>query len=98
MAWTCHGSSNAAMVDALAEAGIVRTQPVMDAMLAVDRALFVPSKHAAYMDAPQPIGNGATISAPHMHGCAAQRCWRSPMSCKGALTVMARAACPQLLP
>jgi protein-L-isoaspartate(D-aspartate) O-methyltransferase len=31
----------------------------------VDRGLFV--RHASYQDTPQPIGHGATISAPHMH-------------------------------
>lgn len=38
-------------------------------MASVDRSLFVPeeSRQEAYYDAPQPIGFGATISAPHMH-------------------------------
>lgn len=68
MAWTCHGTSNNAMVQALEEAGIIRDAHVKEAMLAVDRALFVPYKRNAYSDGPQPIGSGATISAPHMHG------------------------------
>jgi protein-L-isoaspartate(D-aspartate) O-methyltransferase len=41
---------------------------VKDAMLAVDRACFAP--HSPYVDSPQPIGSGATISAPHMHAYA----------------------------
>lgn len=38
-------------------------------MSAVDRAHYVPevSRSNAYVDAPEPIGHGATISAPHMH-------------------------------
>lgn len=34
----------------------------------VDRACYAPSM--AYEDSPQPIGHGATISAPHMHAAA----------------------------
>ena len=36
-------------------------------MKAVDRANYVVHGSAAYQDAPQAIGYGATISAPHMH-------------------------------
>lgn len=36
----------------------------------VDRAHYAPSK--PYSDAPQQIGHGATISAPHMHGHACE--------------------------
>lgn len=39
-------------------------------MLAVDRCHFAPAH--PYMDCPQPIGYGATISAPHMHAHAAE--------------------------
>ncbi|KAG2500954.1 hypothetical protein HYH03_000778 [Edaphochlamys debaryana] len=67
MSWTCHGSSNGSMVDALKAAGLVRCPHVEAAMRAVDRALFVPASQAPYQDAPQPLGCGATISAPHMH-------------------------------
>jgi protein-L-isoaspartate(D-aspartate) O-methyltransferase len=35
-------------------------------MSKVDRKLFVPRTGYAYNDAPQVIGYGATISAPHM--------------------------------
>ena len=37
----------------------------------VDRGKFV--KESAYLDMPQPIGFGATISAPHMHAIALQQ-------------------------
>jgi protein-L-isoaspartate(D-aspartate) O-methyltransferase len=42
--------------------------PVLDAMQAVERHLFVPSGqvHAAYDDEPLPIGEGQTISQPFM--------------------------------
>ncbi|KKK14275.1 hypothetical protein ARAM_000670 [Aspergillus rambellii] len=36
----------------------------------VDRAHYAPSR--PYSDSPQPIGHGATISAPHMHGHACE--------------------------
>ncbi|SNX83856.1 probable l-isoaspartyl protein carboxyl methyltransferase [Melanopsichium pennsylvanicum] len=45
---------------------------VSEAMSKVDRANYVPIKKAAYQDSPQPIGYGATISAPHMHASAAE--------------------------
>jgi protein-L-isoaspartate(D-aspartate) O-methyltransferase len=37
-------------------------------MLGVDRSFFAPRD--PYADSPQPIGYGATISAPHMHAYA----------------------------
>lgn len=45
--------------------GIIRSTGVERAMLKVDRGHF--SKNNPYMDAPQGIGYGVTISAPHMH-------------------------------
>lgn len=39
-------------------------------MKQVDRAHYAPSR--PYSDSPQPIGHGATISAPHMHGHACE--------------------------
>ncbi|KIJ95072.1 hypothetical protein K443DRAFT_683319 [Laccaria amethystina LaAM-08-1] len=41
-------------------------------MSAVDRANYVVDKSDAYHDSPQPIGHGATISAPHMHAYASE--------------------------
>lgn len=67
MSWTCHGRTNAEMVDALLGAGIITTKKVETAMKAVDRGLFVTNKAEAYRDSPSMIGYGATISAPHMH-------------------------------
>ena len=55
------------MVEALSKHGIIRHPRVAAALLAVDRGDFVLDPSTAYYDTPQPIGHGATISAPHMH-------------------------------
>lgn len=65
MAWRSHGTDNTSLVDKLQENGIVKSQEVRTAMLAVDRGHYV--QHSAYQDAPQRIGWNITISAPHMH-------------------------------
>ena len=70
MAWRSHGRDNGSLVAALARNGILRTPRAAAAMGAVDRGEFVPPRANAYEDAPQPIGHGATISAPHMHAYA----------------------------
>jgi protein-L-isoaspartate(D-aspartate) O-methyltransferase len=68
MAWRCSGNSNAALVNNLRTAAIVTTPTVEKAMMAVDRGNFVRDRDlGAYLDSPQPIGYGQTISAPHMH-------------------------------
>jgi len=56
------------LVDNLERKGYVKTEEVSEAMRKVPRELFVPDqvKSAAYIDSPQPIGRGQTISAPHM--------------------------------
>lgn len=43
---------------------IIRSAEVERVMLRVDRGKY--SKHNPYMDSPQGIGYGVTISAPHM--------------------------------
>ena len=53
------------LVDKLRQAGIVQTPAVQKVMEQVDRANYIARN--AYMDAPQSIGQGQTISAPHMH-------------------------------
>jgi protein-L-isoaspartate(D-aspartate) O-methyltransferase len=55
------------LVNNLAKHGIVKSSRVREAMLATDRGEFVIDVADAYRDSPQPIGFGATISAPHMH-------------------------------
>ena len=65
MAWHCSGSSNSALIGNLVLSSILHSPPLRSAFLLVDRADFCP--RAPYEDAPQSIGHGATISAPHMH-------------------------------
>ncbi|XP_019876007.1 protein-L-isoaspartate(D-aspartate) O-methyltransferase [Aethina tumida] len=65
MAWRSHGKNNAEMVRNLKANGIIKSEIVENAMLAVDRGNY--SKNNPYMDSPQGIGYGVTISAPHMH-------------------------------
>ncbi|EGG12475.1 uncharacterized protein MELLADRAFT_115018 [Melampsora larici-populina 98AG31] len=72
MAWRCHGSTNAELISKLHSAGLIQSSRVLEAMNKVDRAKYVlrNSLSEAYQDRPQPIGHGATISAPHMHASA----------------------------
>ena len=49
------------------QAGIIKHKPTQEAMTKVDRANYAGGRSGAYVDAPQPIGYGQTISAPHMH-------------------------------
>lgn len=64
-AWTCHGRNQKDLVDRLRQANIIQTLAVQKVMELVDRANYIPLN--PYMDAPQGIGLGQTISAPHMH-------------------------------
>ncbi|KAJ2704547.1 hypothetical protein FB645_003197 [Coemansia sp. IMI 203386] len=68
MAWTCSGETNDELVTNLQNERIISCDRVVSAMRAVDRAHFAAFR--PYEDSPQTIGHGATISAPHMHGCA----------------------------
>ncbi|KAE8148823.1 protein-L-isoaspartate O-methyltransferase [Aspergillus avenaceus] len=70
MAWYCSGSTNSELIQNLFRADLVKNERVTKAMLGVDRAHYAPSR--PYSDSPQPIGHGATISAPHMHGHACE--------------------------
>lgn len=56
------------LVDKLVRRGYVKSDLVEKSMRKVPRHLFVPKdmKEMAYVDSPQPIGQGQTISAPHM--------------------------------
>ncbi|KAH7098391.1 Pcmt1-prov protein [Auriculariales sp. MPI-PUGE-AT-0066] len=72
MAWTCSGRTNVELVLNMARHGMVKSQRVVDAMKATDRACYVRRADEAYEDSPQTIGHGATISAPHMHAHAAE--------------------------
>jgi hypothetical protein len=64
-AWSCHGHNQRSMVDRMMQANIVKTPQVRDVLYQVDRQHYMPTN--PYNDAPQPIGLGQTISAPHMH-------------------------------
>ncbi|KAL4783971.1 protein-L-isoaspartate O-methyltransferase [Aspergillus varians] len=70
MAWYCSGSSNNELIENLCREGLIKNERVKRAMMAVDRGHYAPSR--PYSDSPQPIGYGATISAPHMHGHACE--------------------------
>ncbi|KPA81853.1 putative protein-l-isoaspartate o-methyltransferase [Leptomonas pyrrhocoris] len=67
MAWRCSAATNAGMVAALQQEGLIKTPEVADVMRRVDRAFFVRNRAEAYLDQPLSIGYGVTISAPHMH-------------------------------
>jgi protein-L-isoaspartate(D-aspartate) O-methyltransferase len=72
MAWRSSGSSNEGLVSNLVRNGLIEAGRVKEALMRVDRAHFAPDPSAAYEDSPQPIGHGATISAPHMHASACE--------------------------
>ncbi|MBC7090246.1 MAG: protein-L-isoaspartate O-methyltransferase, partial [Methanobacteriaceae archaeon] len=56
------------MVEDLMARGYIKTEKVKKAMERVPREKFVPPEYkmSAYLDQPLPIGEGQTISAPHM--------------------------------
>jgi len=58
------------LVNDLKRDHIIRSPEVETVMLSVDRKLYCPDQHHAYSDSPQNIGEGQTISAPHMHALA----------------------------
>ncbi|KAI0432740.1 protein-L-isoaspartate O-methyltransferase-domain-containing protein [Xylaria sp. FL1042] len=70
MAWRSSGKCNKTLAENLWINGMITTEAVKKAFLAVDRAHYAPSR--PYDDTPQSIGYSATISAPHMHANAAE--------------------------
>ncbi|KAJ7093922.1 Pcmt1-prov protein [Mycena belliarum] len=76
MAWRCTGKTNKELIENIIKAKILSSASDADlerisrAMTAVDRVHYVHDKPSAYVDSPQSIGHGATISAPHMHAFA----------------------------
>lgn len=60
-------NTHARLVQHLVSQRLLRSPAVIDAFGKVDRGDFVSDPRDAYVDAPAPIGSGATISAPHMH-------------------------------
>jgi len=69
MAWRCSGGSNGELIKNIYDSKIINDERTYQSFLAVDRAHFAPA--SPYKDSPQPIGYGATISAPHVHASAA---------------------------
>ncbi|XP_053115043.1 protein-L-isoaspartate(D-aspartate) O-methyltransferase-like isoform X1 [Hemicordylus capensis] len=65
MAWTSTGKTHAELLNNLYKNGVIKSQRVLDVLLATDRAHYI--KYFPYMDSPQSLGYKATISAPHMH-------------------------------
>lgn len=70
MAWRSRGLTNADLIRQLQDHGIIKSERVAQALMATDRKHYVASNLEPYYDAPQRIGHGATISAPHMHAYA----------------------------
>ncbi|XP_055610466.1 protein-L-isoaspartate(D-aspartate) O-methyltransferase [Uranotaenia lowii] len=70
MAWRSRGLSNADLIRQLKEYGVIKSEAVAQALTATDRKFYVASNLNPYVDSPQRIGHGATISAPHMHAYA----------------------------
>ena len=66
-AWTCSGRNQRNLVDHLRQAKILQSPAAIQVMNQVDRVHYTPQGGAPYQDAPQVIGWGQTISAPHMH-------------------------------
>lgn len=65
MEWRSHGRDNNDLVSQLTRNKILKTQRVQEAMRKVDRGNYC--DFSPYLDSPQSIGYGVTISAPHMH-------------------------------
>lgn len=61
-------SNRERLVEGLKQQGYIQSDAVWDAMLSVPREAFLPKEKesVAYVDRPLDIGNGQTISAPHM--------------------------------
>lgn len=62
------GREKEELIEKLLSNGYIKTDKVKKAMLKVPREEFIPPKNKpyAYIDQPLPIGEGQTISAPHM--------------------------------
>ncbi|MFC5970803.1 protein-L-isoaspartate(D-aspartate) O-methyltransferase [Halomarina salina] len=68
------------LLDALRESGRVQRESVLEALGRVPRHEFLPAdqRDAAYEDRPLPIGQGQTVSAPHMVAIMADHLALSP--------------------
>eukprot|EP00938_MAST-03A_sp_MAST-3A-sp1_P000855 g855.t1 len=68
MSWRCSGADNLELIRNLCRHRIIKSKAVENAMKAVNRSHYAPKN--PFEDAPQSLGYGATISAPHMHAYA----------------------------
>ncbi|CAK9301277.1 unnamed protein product [Gordionus sp. m RMFG-2023] len=68
MAWRSYGSNNTEFINSLWEHGVIKSERIKEIMLQIDRKDFI--KNSPYVDSPQSISYGVTISAPHMHAAA----------------------------
>jgi protein-L-isoaspartate(D-aspartate) O-methyltransferase len=73
------------LVKRLITEGVIKNMEVAHVMEQVDRKYYT-SKYP-YEDTPQPIGFGATISAPHMHAYALEYLYDKLKTAKYALDV-----------
>lgn len=86
MAWRSSGRTNDELIDNLHRNDVMTDVSIAHAMKSVDRANYVvPGSGDPYQDSPQPIGYGATISAPHMHAHCLEvlRDWLKPGARRG---------------
>lgn len=65
--------------------GVIKNPEVAKIMEKIDRKHYSP--YPPYEDSPQPIGYGATISAPHMHAYALELLYNKLVTAKTALDV-----------
>ena len=71
MAWSgrYQAKTNHDLIEHLRRSRVIKSDRVYEAMSSVDRGNYTHSNYP-YVDTPQGIGFGATISAPHMHAYA----------------------------
>jgi protein-L-isoaspartate(D-aspartate) O-methyltransferase len=79
-AWRSAGRTNDDLIYQLKRFKVIQSPEVERAMRTVKRENFCRSPQFAYRDAPQAIGMGQTISAPHIHATALEelRDWLRP--------------------
>ena len=85
-AWSCHGRTQLELVTHLTQASIISSPEIATVMTRVDRSFFTPTH--PYQDAPQPIAERQTISAPHMHAHVLERLLPRLLSAKPPLTIL----------
>jgi len=66
-AWQTHATTLDGFIEGLKRHGVITDPTVEQVMRKVDRKNYVKDTSEAYVDSPLTIGEGQTISAPHMH-------------------------------